>query len=131
MPKEEGGVIREYNAMHEENEFPKQLAEGGSGRKRGNKKEGERKNQRRRKKKGKREEERKRDWEKEENETVSAERRCVGFLSAEAFDIFSQEEYLESCCRILMTCLIVSLRLGRMCLRCFLCLMCLSLLLLW
>ena len=34
--------------------------------------------------KGKRDEERK-NWEKEENETVSAERRCVGFVSAEAF----------------------------------------------
>ena len=41
MPKEEGDVIREYSALHEENEFPKQLAEGGFGRKRGNKKEGE------------------------------------------------------------------------------------------
>ena len=49
-----------------------------------------------REKKGKRGEERKRDGEKEENETVSAKRRCVGFISAEAFDIFCQGEDLES-----------------------------------
>ena len=33
---------------------------------------------------------RRREEEKEENETVSAERRCVGLVSAEAFDIFGQ-----------------------------------------
>ena len=36
-------------------------------------------------KKGKREEEWKRYEEKEQNETVSAERKCVGFVAAEAF----------------------------------------------
>ena len=45
----------------------------------------------------KREEERKKEGEKEQNETVSAKRRCVGFISAEAFHIFSQEENFESC----------------------------------
>ena len=74
MPKEEGDVIREYNAMHDE-KFPKQLAEGGSGRKGGKKKEGEGENQRRRKK-GKREERKEKRWEKEENETVSAKKVC-------------------------------------------------------
>ena len=61
--------------------------------------------------------------ETEENETVRAKRRCVGFISAEAFDIFSQGEDVESCggvlvvtCwRILMTCLI-----GWSCRRCLL-----------
>ena len=32
------------------------------------------------------------DGEKGENETVSAKRRSVGFISAEAFDIFGQRE---------------------------------------
>ena len=41
-------------------------------------------------------ERRKRDGEKEENDTVSAERKCVGFTSADAFHIFSQGEDLES-----------------------------------
>ena len=40
---------------------------------------------------GKREEERKREEDKEENETVSVKRRCVGLVSAEPFGIFSQE----------------------------------------
>ena len=44
-----------------------------------------------------REEEWRRDEEKEENEAVSARRRCVGFISREAFDIESQGEDSESC----------------------------------
>ena len=79
-------------------------------------------------KKRKREEERKGDGAKEENETVSAKRRCVGLVSAEAFNIFSQGKIWrvvvmflgETFWRILMTCLVVSLRLGRMCLQCLL-----------
>ena len=55
---------------------------------------------------------------------MSAKRRCVGFISAETFDIFSQGEDLVSCGGVswgdLLTCLVVSLRLGRMCLRCLL-----------
>ena len=39
---------------------------------------------------GQREEEKKHEGEKEENETVSAQRRCVGLVSAEALDIFCQ-----------------------------------------
>ena len=35
--------------------------------------------------------------EKEENETVTVKRRCEGFVSVEAFEIFSQGEDLESC----------------------------------
>ena len=38
-----------------------------------------------------------REEEKEENKTVSVKRKCVGFLSAESFDIFSHGEDLESC----------------------------------
>ena len=38
-----------------------------------------------------------REGEREENETVSAERRCVVSVSAETFDIFSQGEDSESC----------------------------------
>ena len=89
IPKEECDVIREYNAMHEENFLSSwlraDLVEKEERRKKVKErvKEEEGKN-------GKREEERKRHGEKEENETVSAKRRCVGFISAEAFDIFSQ-----------------------------------------
>ena len=48
-------------------------------------------------KKEMREEDWRRDGEKEENEAVSARRRCVGFISREAFDIESQGEDSESC----------------------------------
>ena len=34
---------------------------------------------------------------KKENETVTGKRRCVGFVSVEAFEIFSQGEDLVSC----------------------------------
>ena len=40
---------------------------------------------------------RNREEEKEENETVIVERRCVNLVSAEAIDIFSQQEVSESC----------------------------------
>ena len=40
---------------------------------------------------------RKREGENGEHETVVVERRCVNPVSAEAFDIFSQEEDSESC----------------------------------
>ena len=50
-----------------------------------------------RKKKGEKERDRRREEGKEENETVSAKRRCVDFASAETFDIFNQAEDLESC----------------------------------
>ena len=40
---------------------------------------------------------RKREEDKEENETVIVQRRCVNPVSAEAFDVFSQEEDSESC----------------------------------
>ena len=40
---------------------------------------------------------RKREEEKGENKTVRAKRRCDGFVSVEAFEIFSQGRDLESC----------------------------------
>ena len=128
IPKEEGDVIREHNAMHEENFLSSWLREDLVEKEERRKKVKERVTEEEEGKKVKREEERKRDGEKEENETVSAKRRCVGFISAEAFDIFIQGEDLESCggvswrifWRIMMTCLIVSLSLGRVCLRCLL-----------
>ena len=44
------------------------------------------------------EENRKREEEKEENETATGKRRCEGFVSVEAFEIFRQGcEDLESC----------------------------------
>ena len=87
MPKEEGDVVREWNAMHEEKFFRSWLREDLVGKKERRKKVDE-KIREEVSKKGKREEEGKRDGEKEENETVSAERRCVGFISNVAFDIF-------------------------------------------
>ena len=89
MLEEEGAVIRGYNAVHEEKFQSSWLREHLVG------EEGRRKKEVKRKEK--RVEEKKRKGEKEENETVTVERRCVGFVSAEAFDIFSQGEGLESC----------------------------------
>ena len=120
-------MIREYNAMHEENFLSSWLREYLEDKEERRKKVKERVTE----EEGKKGEERggkERDGEKEENETVSAKRRCVGFLSADAFDIFIQGEDLESCggvswrifWGIMMTCLIVSLSLGRVCLRCLL-----------
>ena len=40
---------------------------------------------------------RKREEEKEENKTVRVKRRCEGFVSVEASEIFSQGEDLKSC----------------------------------
>ena len=49
------------------------------------------------KRKLKRKEEEKREGEKEENKTVTVERRCVNSVATEAFDIFCQGKDLESC----------------------------------
>ena len=73
--------------MHEDNSL-EQLVEGrweAQGRKSGG---GGQRNQRR---------DRQNEEEKDENETVTAQRRCVGSVSVEAFDIFSQGEDLECC----------------------------------
>ena len=45
--------------------------------------------------KEKRGKKRRREEEKEENETESVKRRCIGSVSVEAFEIFSQERDLE------------------------------------
>ena len=89
-PKEEGDVIREYKAMHEKNVLSSWLRKDGEDKK-GRSMETERETKENMCTKRTREEER------EENETGSAKRRCVGFISAEASDIFSQGEDLESC----------------------------------
>ena len=44
------------------------------------------------KNKGKREDKEKREGEKKKTEMVTVERRCVDFIAAESFDIFSQGE---------------------------------------
>ena len=67
-----------------------------------------------------------REEEKEENETVSADRKCVNLVSVVAFEIFSQgvigRVMVDFHWRIFwfrqMTCLIVILSLGRVCALC-------------
>ena len=90
MSKEESDFIREYKAMHEENFLSSSLREGGKDKEeiiveidKGIKEETSKK--------------RMGEEEQEEDETVSAKRRCVGFVSAEIFDIFGQGKDLESC----------------------------------
>ena len=108
LPHEEGDVVKEFRAMHEEDFWSSWLREL--------------KKKERQKLRGKNEkrDKRRREGEKEENETEFAKRRCEGFVSVEAFVIFSGD--LESCGGLsgrtfwgsLRTCLIVSLRLGWM-----------------
>ena len=91
LPEEEGNVIREYKATHEEQILCSWLRKDGEDTK-GIIIEAGRETKEEMCKKRTREEE------KEENDTgVSAKRRCVNPVSAEAFDIFSQGEDLESC----------------------------------
>ena len=90
MPKEEGDVIREYKAMHEEIVLSSWLREDGIEKEERIMETGKETKEERGKK-------RRREEEKEVNETESAKRRCVGFVSVEAFDIFSQSGDLESC----------------------------------
>ena len=89
LPNEEGDVVREYKAMHEENFRSSWLREE------------ERSKEERMAKAEKNEEEngerRKREEEKEESETETVKRRCEGFVSVEDFEIFSQEGDVESC----------------------------------
>ena len=120
LPMEEGHAVREHKAMNEENFLSSWLREDGREKeermvKVSNENEEERSEKRRR------------EGEKEENETATAKRRCEGFVSVEAFAIFSQGRDLESCGDIflgktswmsLRTCLIVSRRLGWLCLWC-------------
>ena len=76
-----------YKTMHEENFLCSWLREDGEDKERKLEAENEEEMDK----------ERTREEEKEENETVGAEMRCVGFMTAEAFDVFSQGENLESC----------------------------------
>ena len=78
--KEEGDVIREYEAMHKGNFLSSWLKEEGKD-KEAITMEIDKETKEETSKKRMREEE------KEEQETVSAERRCVGSVSAETFDI--------------------------------------------
>ena len=80
--EEEGDVVREYEAMHEEDFWSSWLYEDEKS-----------KEERKAEVEGKGEEEgekRKREEEKEENETGTVKRRCEGFVSVGAFDILSQ-----------------------------------------
>ena len=79
--KEEGDVIREYQAMHEEFFLRSWLRKDGEDKK-GRQMEADTKTKEEMGKKRKREEE------KEGNETVIAKRRCVYLVSTEAFDNF-------------------------------------------
>ena len=90
LPKEEGDVIREYKAIHEENVLSSWLREDGI-------ETQERVMETGKETKEERDNKRRREEEKEENETESVKRRCVGFVSVEAFHIFSQSGDLESC----------------------------------
>ena len=88
--EKEGDGIREYRAMHEENflsKWPREDVEG--------KEEGKKKVHRETKEEVSRK--REREGKKGEDQTVVVKRRCINPVSAEAIDIFSQEEDLESC----------------------------------
>ena len=82
-------VVREFKAMHEEHFWSRWLREDEKSKaERKVKAEGE----------GEVEgEKRRRGEEKEENETETVKRRCVGFVSVEAFEICSHGRDLESC----------------------------------
>ena len=118
LPNGEGDAVREQKAMHEENFWSSWLREDERG-------EEERmaESEKNEEEKG---DKRKREEEKEVNETGTVKRRCEGFVSVEAFEIFGQGGDLESCGnlswgdlrRSMRTCLIVSLILVRMCVWC-------------
>ena len=91
LPREEGDVIREYSAMHEENFLRRIWLVRWKEERR------TRTSETCREKKGKRGGGEKRS-EKEENEMVSVERRCVDCISAEAFGIFSRRGFGELWC---------------------------------
>ena len=81
LPNEKGDAVREYNAMHEENFWSNWFREDERGKEeRTAKAENEEK---------KKSEKKNREEEKEENETVTVKKRCEGFVSVEASEIFS------------------------------------------
>ena len=77
LPREEGDVIREYNAMHEQNFSSSWLREDLVGK------------EERRKEEEKEIREEKRGEEEKRNEMVIAERWCVNSVSTQTFDIYS------------------------------------------
>ena len=87
LPNEEGDVVREYKAMHEENFWSSWPREDERGK-------GERtaKAEKKEEEKG----EKRKSEEEKENETGTVKRRCEGLVSVEAFDIFSQGRDVES-----------------------------------
>ena len=90
MPKEEGDIVREYTAMHEEHFLSSWWKEV-------RKDKEERVIEIDQKTKEEVSKKRTREEEKEENETVIVKRRCVNLVSTEAAGIFSQGEDSESC----------------------------------
>ena len=88
LPNEEGDAVREYKAMHEENSLSNCPREDGRG-----KEERTAKVENNQGKSVQRGEERRK---KEENKTWRVKRRCEGFVSVEAFEIFSQGGDLDS-----------------------------------
>ena len=93
LPSEEGYVMRKFNERNKEKFFSSWLREDLVG-KEERRKEDKEIREVKRKERGK--------GEKEENETVTVERRCVTSVATEAFDICSQGEDLESCVFFLM-----------------------------
>ena len=80
LPEEEGDIIRDYKAMHEEIFLGSWLREE-------EKEERILETARRPEKRGAKREEEKR---RKKGETESVKRRCAGSVSVEAFEIFSQ-----------------------------------------
>ena len=84
LPYEEGDVVRECQAVNEENFWSTWLWEDERG-----KEERTAKAEKNEEEKG---EKRKREVEKEENEPETVKRRCEGFVSVEAYEICGQGE---------------------------------------
>ena len=84
LPKEDGDVIRECKAMHEENFLSSWLREDGREKGKGTVGMG---NESKEERCGKR----RREGEKGENETGAVKRRCLGPISVESFEIFRQK----------------------------------------
>ena len=89
LPNAEGDAVREFQATHEENFWSSWLRQD------------ERGKEERMAKADKNEEEggekSTSEEENEENETATIRRRCEGFVSVEALNIFGQGRDLESC----------------------------------
>ena len=114
MPKEEGDVIREAMAMHDENFLSSWLREDVEGKGEGEKFNKETKEEVSRK--------REREEEKGEDQSVVVKRRCINPFLGDAFEKFSQGEESESCGTswvifwvTLVVCLIVCLMCRRVC----------------